>query len=463
MALDPSIILQAGRGVTPLKDPSEIADEQATRQLRQLQVQSAQQGVQDDQAYRQALQSGATGQDLVTRLQSAGLGKQAQAAQAFQTDQQKAQGERGKLVAEGMKNGAGQILANPTEDNAIQTLTMAQQQYGLPQQMVDGAKAQIYAARNDPNKLKQLAVGWGGDAEKVLGKFTSQNLGGTQQVQRINPATGQLEIAAEQARTQSPDSVASVGQSAANAALTDARARDANVLRAQGNAAGRIPSGYRPSADGQTLEFIPGGPADPNTKPAGGKPLNDTQSKALQFGSRMQEANSTFDELASGENPVDRPGALKRAADTVPNLAGGAALSSLANYTQSAGQQRVEQAQRDFVNAVLRRESGAAISASEFDSAAKQYFPSANDTPEVIAQKKRNREIATRGILAEVPDAQDRIAQVRGISPQSSPTAPKGPQPKQKSINIGGQDMMAELAPDGKYYVQRNGKWNEVR
>lgn len=423
MPLDPSIILQAGKGVVPLKDASEIADEQAVRQMRQLQVQQARQGVQDDQAYRDVLRSGASGAELVSGLQQRGLGKQAMDAQKFQTEQQKATHEAGKVVAEGMKNGAAMILANPTEENAIQTLTMAQQQYGLSAQMVDGAKAQIYAARNDPNKLKQLAVGWGGDAEKVLGKFQSVNMGGTQEQQRVNPVTGQMEVAGIQARTQSPDSIASTQQSNLNSLRTDARAREANA----GAAAGRVPSGYRLAADGQSLEFIPGGPADPNTKPAGGKPLNDTQSKALQFGSRMQEANATFDELAAGENPVDRPGAIKRAADTIPSFAGGAGLSALANYTQSAGQQRVEQAQRDFVNAVLRRESGAAISPSEFESAQKQYFPSANDTPEVIAQKRRNREIATRGILAEVPDADARIAQVRGTTATTAEPTKKQP------------------------------------
>lgn len=244
--LDPSIILQAGKGVVPLKDPSEIADEQAARQMRQLQLQQAQQGITDDQAYRQALQSGATGDALVKELRGRGLGKQAIEYQKFETEQQKAQGERGKLVAEGMKNGAAMILANPTEENAIQALTMAQQQYGLPQQMVDGAKAQIYAARNDPNRLKQLAVGWGGDAEKVLGKITSENLGGMVQQQRINPVTGQVDIFGQQQKTVGPDALLSaqtsrannadtIANSSANAALADARAREFNATKVEEN------------------------------------------------------------------------------------------------------------------------------------------------------------------------------------------------------------------------------------
>jgi hypothetical protein len=451
--IDPSIILQAGRGVTPLKDPSEIADEQAQRQMRQLQVQTAQQGISDDQAYRQALQSGVQGDALVSDLQKRGLGKQAMDYQKFQTEQQKAQGDRGKTVAEGMKNGAAMILANPTEENAIQTLSMAQQQYGLPANMIDGAKAQIYAARNDPNKLKQLAVGWGGDAEKVLGKFQSVNMGGTQETQRVNPITGELQVAGVQARTQSPDSVASVGQSAANAAMTDARARELNATRARGN----LPSGYEVDPDKPgALRPIAGGPADPLTKPAGGKPLNDTQAKALQFGTRMQATNAIFDELAD-----------KGVNTSLPGSRAGYGIGAMVNALQPEDRQRLDQAKRDFINAVLRRESGAAISPSEFESAELQYFPQPGEGEGQRAQKKAARERSMRGILAEVPDAESRVAQVLGTAaPTAAPAAaaaPKGPQPKQKAMNIGGQDVMAELAPDGKYYVQKGGKWFEVR
>ena len=241
--LDPNIILQAGRGVVPLKSQSEINEEASIGQMRQLQLQKAQRDLTDEQTSRQAY---AAGGDIGQNLQQRGLGKQAMEYQKFQTEQEKAQGERGKLVAEGMKNGAAMILANPTEENAIQTLTMAQQQYGLPAQMVDGAKAQIYAARNDPNKLRQLAQGWGGDAEKVLGKFTTENLGGSVQTQRVNPLTGQVEVANVQQKTASPDSMlsaqtsrennaASISNSARTANMTDQRAREFNATKVEEN------------------------------------------------------------------------------------------------------------------------------------------------------------------------------------------------------------------------------------
>jgi hypothetical protein len=53
----------------------------------------------------------------------------------------------------------------------------------------------------------------------------------------------------------------------------------------------------------------------------------------------------------------------------------------------------MDQAKRNFVNAVLRRESGAVISPSEFENAHVQYFPVPGDSEKVLAQKKANREL----------------------------------------------------------------------
>ena len=57
-----------------------------------------------------------------------------------------------------------------------------------------------------------------------------------------------------------------------------------------------------------------------------------------------------------------------------------------------------EQAKRDFINAILRQESGATIGADEFSNANKQYFPQVGDTPQVIEQKRRNRETVIKAL-----------------------------------------------------------------
>lgn len=156
----------------------------------------------------------------------------------------------------------------------------------------------------------------------------------------------------------------------------------------------------------------------PDGRPVQGKAadraLTEGQAKANLFGTRMQEADRTLGELAA--KGVEQPSLIKRVAGAVP-LVGGA-LDVVANATvASPQQQQVEQAQRDFVNAVLRRESGAAISPSEFDSATKQYFPQPGDSKQVIQQKARNRKLAVNGMLAEVPE---------GKRTATKPAAPGG-------------------------------------
>lgn len=50
-----------------------------------------------------------------------------------------------------------------------------------------------------------------------------------------------------------------------------------------------------------------------------------------------------------------------------------------------------DQARRDWINAQLRRESGAAIADSEFDNATQQYFAYTGDQPEELNRKRQNR------------------------------------------------------------------------
>lgn len=146
----------------------------------------------------------------------------------------------------------------------------------------------------------------------------------------------------------------------------------------------------------------------------GGKALTEGQAKANIFGTRMQESNRILAQLE--KEGVLRPGAIKGTAETMGRVLGlgtdtlGGTLSDVAgtltNFTQSGKQQQVEQARRDFINAVLRRESGAVISPQEFTNAEKQYFPQPNDDAINIEQKRRNRELAATLMLQEVPSAQ---------------------------------------------------------
>ena len=147
---------------------------------------------------------------------------------------------------------------------------------------------------------------------------------------------------------------------------------------------------------------------------AGEKPLTDAQAKAALFGTRMQEANSIFDTLEKQGTTVSVPGSRAP-------LGIGAVINALS----SSDQQQLDQAKRDFINAVLRRESGAVISDSEFANAEKQYFPQIGDSSAVVAQKKRNREVAQRGVMVEVPkNRRESINQeITGAQPVVSPAS----------------------------------------
>jgi hypothetical protein len=188
-------------------------------------------------------------------------------------------------------------------------------------------------------------------------------------------------------KTQSPDSVASVNATLRGQNMTDARSRDTI-------ANGRVPAGYRLSTDGTSLEFIPGGPADPNAAKRAAP--TEFQGKAMMFGARAQAADKVLSQLTGSYSPSAIN--VKAGVGNTPLIGG--VLEPMANMTLSANSQRAEQAQRDFVNAVLRLESGAAISQSEFDNARKQYFPQPGDGPAVITQKAQNRQMAIRGLLA---------------------------------------------------------------
>lgn len=139
----------------------------------------------------------------------------------------------------------------------------------------------------------------------------------------------------------------------------------------------------------------------PDGKPIMGKggSLNGEQANALAFATRMGASDKVLEDMAA--KGVMLPSQIRRAAGSIPIV--GDALATGANFIASPDQQQVEQAQRDFINAVLRRESGAAISMGEFANAAQQYFPQPGDSKAVIDQKRAARQRAFQTMLAAVP------------------------------------------------------------
>ncbi|WP_151805374.1 hypothetical protein [Acinetobacter junii] len=148
---------------------------------------------------------------------------------------------------------------------------------------------------------------------------------------------------------------------------------------------------------------------------SGSKGMTEQQSKDALFGSRMQQANNILDALEkeSVSAPfLNHTGKLgEAAAQVLPSFLGGA----------SSKQQQYVQAQRDFINAVLRKESGAVIGEEEFENAKKQYFPQPGDSDAVIKQKAQNRKLALN-MIVQSSGSTGQEAIKAGVAASSTPT-----------------------------------------
>jgi hypothetical protein len=122
------------------------------------------------------------------------------------------------------------------------------------------------------------------------------------------------------------------------------------------------------------------------------RPPSQAQFLASTYAGRMVQAGDVFGKIS--DEIVDMwPASFtgQKWADT-PTL-------------QSDVMQSYMQASRNFINALLRRESGAVIADSEFDSAEKQYLPMPNDSEVVARQKAANRQYVTDTMIRSSGDA----------------------------------------------------------
>ncbi len=160
--------------------------------------------------------------------------------------------------------------------------------------------------------------------------------------------------------------------------------------------------------------------------------FKQNQYLAAGYGQRVADAEKAFDELSSGG--FDR-------ADRKQGL-----LSSLPDFAQFGDTRRQTQAERNFLTAQLRRESGAAISPSEFSVGEKLYFPRAGDTPELLAEKKRNREAVLAALMAEAGGAYGQVSQKREALSSPSISRPQEVSPPKVQAprgSLSGEDLEA--------------------
>lgn len=291
---------------------------------------------------------------LITGFAQGGLGSKIPAIQTQFATQDKALREAEKAKLDGLiqrVNIQGQLLGSAVDQASYDAARRAAAQAGIemngvPEQYDPNFVQQ--ARQRTLTAAQQLEQEWkqrGYDLEQQKFAYQQQNDSANRGVQ----LRGQ-DLSADTARRGQDVTVR--GQD-----LTDARTRDTLAQ----NAANKAPT-----------EF---------------------QGKSAGYGARAEEADRLINQLGSDVSPLAVN--AKQAAGRVP-LVGGV-LEAGANAVMSPKNQQLEQAQRDFVNATLRQESGAAISQGEFENAKRQYFPQPGDSAEVIAQKAANRKLAIEG------------------------------------------------------------------
>lgn len=138
--------------------------------------------------------------------------------------------------------------------------------------------------------------------------------------------------------------------------------------------------------------------------------------------------------------------------------------TSLSQYAQSSmlypsllqtpGFRQYQQIKDNFITAVLRKESGAAIGKDEYVKEDRKYFPQPGDDPQTLAQKERERLTAIASLKAEAGGAYEQI-----------PTITKREVPKQKSEGLlsGPKKAYADARPKEIKKFGRTYRLNEEK
>jgi hypothetical protein len=172
----------------------------------------------------------------------------------------------------------------------------------------------------------------------------------------------------------------------------------------------------------QLIPRMPGAAAVPITSATGepvkgvsGTKATEGQLNAAGYASRMIEAEKIID---TAPPQAQRVGPLAATVGALP-LVGGVGERLM----MTPEQQQVRQAQEDWVRSKLRKESGAVIGDEEMSREIKTYFPQIGDSPPVIAQKARARQIAINAMQTSAGPA---MFQVMTAPPPAKAPAPAG-------------------------------------
>ncbi len=182
------------------------------------------------------------------------------------------------------------------------------------------------------------------------------------------------------------------------------------------------------------------------------KPATSYQSQAGGYYMRLADAEKAFSAL---EGHISKMGSLGQAYyDTAPYA------------MQSSNNKVLQNAQRQFTEARLRKESGAVIPPNEYENDKKMYFPRFGDGPSQLAQKKQARETLMRTfkvqagprVMADMTGEEAAAEQANAVSPQ--PAGSAGPTGSPAGVS---RPRRAVNKQTGEVAELVNGKWQKVQ
>ena len=206
--------------------------------------------------------------------------------------------------------------------------------------------------------------------------------------------------------------------------------------RAAQPGAGQVIPGMTSVLDQPALAAAPsaGGPRQFQSK-VKETALTESQGNATAYGMRMKEANAILEPLekAGRTNTGLISGAVGGTVGLIPFIGeklegvSGSVFNALPQILGglSPEQQQVAQARINFITAILRKESGAAIGANEFATAEKNYFPKPGDDAAAIAQKQQARKTAIKAMEIQAGPGARQMGGA-GVIPGASATNPLG-------------------------------------
>lgn len=150
-------------------------------------------------------------------------------------------------------------------------------------------------------------------------------------------------------------------------------------------------------------DFVEGG-SQVGISPVTGKVFTQAQSEAGTFANRMEQAAEILSEME-----LDAPS----------SFIGGVIPETLKGDKRKS----FEQAENNFITALLRRESGANIAADEFSSARAVYIPQPGDDTETLEQKALARRVAFLGLVNASVGSYEQLRQELNASNTSTEPA----------------------------------------